>query len=238
MIPKRAAFYWSGPPMSWLRQQSIDTFKRWNPDWEVTVLDGSNIPTLATGLRGEVLKSDWARYRWLVDRGGFYFDTDFIFTAPIPDIWRAREVALAMKDGTAHGIAVLGGVPGSRFWSRVESACQFRANTGIAFDYQALGVKLLWTLQGVKTDLREVITGLGERFFEIPLHQVQPVGWAHVEFLWSNTNFPPPADLVGLHWYGGDRLSEEYERQIGPESHKTHPCLVTRTLEAVGACHV
>lgn len=238
MIPKRAAFYWSGPPMSWLRQQSLETFKQWNPDWEVTVLDGSNAPNLAPGLRGEVLKSDWSRYRWLRDVGGFYFDTDFVFTAPVPDAWLGRDVALVMPEGRAGGIAALGGVKGSRFWSRVADSADFRVQIGLVHDYQALGVKLLWTLQGSDTDLRQAVSDCEESFFDIPLGQVQPVAWSFVEYLWSDTGFRLPSGCVGLHWYGGDRLSEEFEPKVGPELTKTFPCLVTRTLEAVGAAHV
>jgi hypothetical protein len=33
MIPMRAFFFWGGGPMSWLRAQTIKTFKRHNPAW-------------------------------------------------------------------------------------------------------------------------------------------------------------------------------------------------------------
>jgi hypothetical protein len=36
MIPRLMSFYWSGP-LSWLHFMTLETFRRWNPDWEMRV---------------------------------------------------------------------------------------------------------------------------------------------------------------------------------------------------------
>jgi hypothetical protein len=92
MIPKRAFFFWSSPkPMSWLRSLSIQTFKKFNPDWEVTLFD--KVPL--NGMH-PVHRSDLFRYEELAERGGVYFDTDIVFFRPVPESLLQHDAVISV----------------------------------------------------------------------------------------------------------------------------------------------
>ena len=81
MIPKRAFFMWEGPgKLSWLRQLSIDTFMKHNPDWQVDLI---RVPHKARLLSEQA--TDIFRYAELATNGGYYFDTDVVFYRPVPE---------------------------------------------------------------------------------------------------------------------------------------------------------
>ena len=96
MIPRRAFFFWDGEEMSWLRKQSIETFKALNPTWEVEILDGTNIPIKGKSRLARVGRSDWGRYKALLDKGGVYFDSDIMFCRAIPDSWLEYDMVLPL----------------------------------------------------------------------------------------------------------------------------------------------
>lgn len=42
MIPKRAMFYWSGAPLSWMRFNTLWSFRKLHPDWEMILFRGES----------------------------------------------------------------------------------------------------------------------------------------------------------------------------------------------------
>src|SRR3972149_10506703 len=113
MIPKRAIFYWQGPPMGWLRRQSVETFRSLNPTWEVVLMELPSEASLLT----RVHASDIARYTALAEGGGLYFDTDIIFCRPVPEGWLRHELLLPLDElGLFSHVACLGGAPASPFF--------------------------------------------------------------------------------------------------------------------------
>ena len=224
MIPKRAMFYWSGPPMSWLRQQSIETFKKHNPDWEVVLLGGDYD---SDSFKLRVIHSDLVRYENLHTLGGMYFDTDIIFTAPIPDEWRSKDNAIVARDGLAQGIACLGAKQGSRLFGSLVDRCNERLQSKIILAYQSLGIKLF-----ADSDVRRMAANFGESIFQIPIERLFAAPWSGVELLWSDTPMVVPGDAVGVHWFGGDEISREMEPKITPDTLDKHPCLLTRMLKS------
>lgn len=228
MLSKVAAYYWEGPPMSWLRQQSIASFRHLNPDWEVRglvrpqALDGEDT------MRARAIRSDLARYRWLAEDGGLYFDTDIIWRRPIPEAWRDSDVLIPMRaEGIVHSIAVLGGTPG-RFWKHVADVAGMTAEGTEPLAYQSLGVKLLNGVIGYSAPVPSVVGMLGERFLSYPHHQILPVSWAYAERLWSAKKLLFDDDVVGVHWYGGDPLSIDMEPRMRGTS--DDPSCVIRDL--------
>ena len=225
MIPKKAWFYWSGPRMSWLRQQSLETFQRLNPSWECKFIHVKKEP--AEGLlRDRVVQSDLARYQTLHSEGGMYFDTDIIFLKPIPDLWIYRDVCMVSKDGAAQGVAVLGGREGSLFFLSLVTHCKERLNSKVMMAYQSLGIKLF-----IGKDTRKMASDFGESLYEIPIELLFPRPWGAVEDLWSDIQIPLHPEAVGIHWFGGDELSREMEPKIMPGTLDEYPCLLTRVLK-------
>lgn len=208
MIPRIAHFYWAGKPMSALRAASIQSFKQHNPEWEVRVHGHKH----EDKYRDIILESDLMRYTVLHGVGGYYFDTDIIFRRPIPDSWLQHDNACVMYDGgVVRGVAILGAKPGSVFFKRLAEAALERSRSPIVCDFQALGVKLVHNLTGPSHDMREYAANCGEGMWNIPHAAFFPVDWCFVELLWSPGYPDLTNDTIGIHWFGGDRLSQEYE---------------------------
>lgn len=216
MIPKRAIFFWEGREMSWLRRLSLDSFRRWNPEWKVTVIDGNGLSIPKGGFVNTALRSDWARLKALRS-GGFYFDTDIIFLRPIPSYWLDGSLALSVyPDGLCSSVGWIGAAPNNPTIESLESRCSVMSGR---LGCQSMGIKL-WQTAG---DLRKT-----QHFVQIPYSSLIPVSWENTERLWDDWSIPLDSSNVGLHWFGGDRLSEEMEPKIRPESLDDYPCPVTK----------
>lgn len=196
--------------MSWLRQRSIESFRSLNPGWEVQMVNCTDGWPPGEGFRFHALRSDFARYQALYDTGGIYFDTDIVFVRPIPEKWlRSTLLACLFHDRHIAHIACLGGVRGHQFWQSVIARCRHRESTGVPLDCQAFGASLLQKIQAPsETDSIGIPSFLPCRFDEI-----EKLWWAGG--LWRPT---VPEESIGVHWYGGDRLSNDMEPLFTEES--------------------
>ena len=228
MIPKIAWFYWEGGEMSWLRKQSLKTFRRLNPDWDVWVVDDSACKSEALKsiphLRGIVLRSDYTRYQLLAEHGGIYFDTDFIFVKPIPEEWLNPDVLMSIHPTESYclHIACLGASPNNRFYSDLSDFAGLCASDGALLAHQSLGIDLMRKF-GPNAGMAAAKRNLSLK--SIPFSQLIPVAWDDCLALWSPQGYRPlPENTVAVHWFGGDRLSNEFENNI-PKG-----CLVNRLV--------
>ncbi len=203
MIPKVAHFYWYGDePLPALRRQSVDSFRAFHPDWSVSVHHSGDGPAT---FRTKVLRSDAARYGVLHRAGGVYFDTDIIFTRPIPEAWLERDLILpCMPSGEIYGVHVLGATPGSEFFRQAIERVKLRMESPKMLGCQSLGTHL-WC----ETNLLDLADRMRLSVQIVPLEAYLSVSANVVEVLWSPIAMS--RGIYGLHWYGGDRLSEEYQ---------------------------
>lgn len=205
MIPKRAIFYWEGPEMTWLRKQSIETFRVLNPSWTIDVIDGEDIPIRGSTRLAIVGRSDWARYKALLAGGGVYFDTDFVFCKPIPDSWLEKQMILPFCDRCSLGhVALLGCEPGNKWAEMMDEACGKIVSTGIPLNYQSLGIPLA----------NRCITAVQQYKIEwVEPDIMLPVVFTKCEYLWTDGIALSPL-TIGVHWYGGDWTSMAMEEKV------------------------
>jgi mannosyltransferase OCH1-like enzyme len=108
--------------------------QRLMPDWEMRLWDDRDnldlmerhLPQFSVrfkNIQRGVVKADIARCLYMHTFGGFYIDTDYKFSRPIPDellrhecILPASRDADQMSPGFRIGNAVLGSEPGHTFW--------------------------------------------------------------------------------------------------------------------------
>jgi hypothetical protein len=221
MIPKRASFFWEGIPMTWLRAQSVASFRALNPGWDVQVIDGHGLPIAPDSHLSIVHRSDMARYAELHQRGGFYFDTDIVFTQPVPDEWLRHDLVLSQNN-----IAILGSQPGEYWFSLLYASAIDQHRTGRRVGYQGYGVNLVNRLVG---NLR------GRDVLWLDEDVILPVLWNDSEKLWNDTDRPISGMTLGVHWFGGDLLAQKMEQVADEKWAETSKCLVAKALQAVRA---
>ena len=228
MIPNCMAFYWEGGPMSWLRLQTLDTFTRLHPAWELV-----RIPALTekrfAGLPLDT-RSDIARWRWLAENGGWFMDTDLVWLGPLPEIDDDAEAVMTIDSGTRgpEGRAFAMGVVGAALpqWSDLgegfaAAVCK-HATAATASDHQSAGTKAI--CRAWQEEPTNYITNLPGRL-------LYPFGHAQrdLDKAWD-PEVELPEGLIGLHWSGGHASSRAAEASVTPEWMRGHRAPVAQAL--------
>lgn len=242
MTPRRAFYTWSGPPesMPWLRRLTVETFKKYNPEYSVHHILVESHPSEH---RHVAVRSDLARYRELVENGGVYFDTDIVFLGPLPQeieeypfsITMDRSVMRESPMHEAHpdtpgfsNIGLMASEKGHPFFSDVLQAAEARSMTD-GLKYQDLGVQMLKTMFWGKHE-PQIAEKYG-LFYNIPLDCILPIRWWHINKLFNGTPFDPPSWCIGVHWYGGNQESRRFCQRVTAENYKAHPCYLTKAID-------
>ena len=208
MIPNRMTFVWVGnQPMSWLRLQSVQTFAKFHPGWDIQVVHPTPfpLPGLARDTQADVL-----RWGLLADSGGWFADTDIIFTRSLEDEIGAPEgFALITKDGGTEGpeglrfaIGLMAAPPGH---PTIKELARRAAHAATASDHQSAGTCLL----------AAAWTSLPGRGFvkNLPACLLYPFGHSQrgLDKAWD-PEVELPEDIIGLHWSGGHPSSRAAEQ--------------------------
>jgi hypothetical protein len=208
--------------MSWLRSQGIESFRVLNPSWEIDVIDGSGIPLKPECHLDVVHRSDWARYRALHEQGGMYFDTDIIFTRPVPDEWLQHSLVLSK----CH-VACLGAEPRDRWFKLLDNTCADIYTRGHMASYQGYGINL--ALKMMENVRDQDVLWLDDDV-------ILPVLANNTELLWNPSARPPNGERsIGVHWFGGDPLAQKMERIATEKWAATSECLVARAWQRLRA---
>lgn len=253
MIPHIAYFYWAGTPIPWIRRQSLISFRDHHPGWDVVL--GS--PEEQDPLRGirclrdtitdptlpPVARSDVWRYQVLAETGGFYADTDVIFTRNVTplfegkryDAWITLDMgtpvpcfgwcrnSLGKRMGRVEiSIGVLAGVPGSPFFERAAVVAKQHPPKP---DYQCFGTQMLashWPSIASGSKVGNIPAGA---FYQGSTNK-------DVSRLWKSGDLE--SDIYGLHWYGGSPESAPYMNALSLED---LPDSLVRDVIILGRSH-
>ena len=209
--------HWHDPQnMPWLRAQSVRTFRKYNPTWDLRVI-GTPADIAEKGLE-YAQEADWTWWRMLHDHGGFLVASDVISLRPIPDEWRYADLCVQTRGGNVFQFAALGAAKDNGLMQCAEEACEGLAPIVASKNrnvYQALGVNLLSNLTC------DHIEQFGS-IYEMPESAFCFYDWAaDVNSMWTvegPTKYLPD-DAIGVHWYGGhdeSRIRESTAREGGP----------------------
>ncbi len=226
--------------MSWLRGLGVETFRRQNPDWEVTLYQRP------PGQMHPVHASDLWRYEILADEGGVYFDTDIIFFRPFPDELLQHDVVLSCHPRHRFSnIGCLLASPDNPFFREIAQYAKRRYVEMVDtkfWDGQLIGSPIFnrmfqeWCkMERKEFDPEELMAFLSDRyqirFGLLPYRFVTPIDSFGLHRLYNNIPFRPPAETIGVHWYAGDRFnSKPFEKRIDADNWRNHNCYLTQAL--------
>lgn len=171
MIPHRAFFVWLGQPMPTWAAENIRRFRELNPEFEVIVCEGEgNMPPAwkeqcrtLRGKHGLCQQADLIRVWLLLEHGGWYFDTDFVFLRPMNELYAEfdrfpRGAFLTRHKGRLNLIA--NGVIGARADSNLLTSLRYALDQTVGRHSQpewgAFGPQLYTRLITLNPDLAQV----------------------------------------------------------------------------------
>jgi hypothetical protein len=225
---------------------SIFSFRVLNPSWKVDIVrvDGAN--------RVEIVKrSDIARYRELAEGGGFYFDTDILFTRSLNDFqFGGNDTGVSFElQGPMRILDEAGKLYPSQYmpvWFSIGSLFSagdnafFRAAHEFAEtaidgpDSQSCGIHALLERFGTLDMARAEFPQ--HTFMNIPRVAFLPVRWDHARLLYTESaglerEIIDNRSVYGVHWYGGDASASIAESWT--EGTYWHGCVLGRLLEVL-----
>lgn len=244
MIPKVLYLYWGGGPLSFLRYLTVYSFRKFNPNWTIIVYypveDSGKAKTWSTDEQGktyegknwfpeltklgvrfepmdmrlyglnnampEVFKSGICRYYNLAMFGGVYCDFDIIFFKPL-DI--PKDVHSVFSYNTVdryYSDGFIACTPDNELFKKVYHIVK-SANGG---GYQSRGPDA-WNYN--------IPCPEGEGFWNIEMDLLYYYDSNFVkDIVEIGRKAAFPDESIGMHWYGGNPLTRDWEEWITPNS--------------------
>jgi len=214
----------------WDTREKQDFFTYEGPDYsteinilpvEQKVVSIDEVSDLVYKSLTPVHQSDLFRWWLLRTQSGWYADMDILWTAPMVDCH--RSMAICQTRGHM-AIGLLGSDGDNRFYSDVFQLALVRVSNE---DYQSAGTRTIHELlTGIKgqNKINHVFSLIrlrygGDVVEDLPEETVYP--WYYPEMAQVFVaRLNVPVNTVGIHWYGGTDLAQEYTTLLrGPSSH-------------------
>ncbi len=274
-IPRCMSFFWSGR-LSWIRYLTLETFRRWNPDWQMRLY----VPDVTLGSRqwrtperddtgyhgtgyGGCLKalgieavsylppvdgvapaqaSDLAAWSVLATEGGWYADMDILWLGPMDGVAAkvAQADAVFCLESGMLAVGLLAGRPRCEIFQTI-------LRTAVASpridQYQNFGTDAAYRTFRPPGRSRETIgtrtvAEIRRRYRQLrvdvlPDVTVYPWDWRQIDEIFERDN-PPPAGAVGIHWFGGSAVAQEWIRRLVPDNWQQFSNTFTACLRQLG----
>ena len=172
--------------------------------------------------------SDFCEWEQLGTRGGWFADMDILFVRPMPSV-RHANVVFCLQDGYM-AIGLLGASPGCRLFQEIAR----RALAGYcAADYQSTGAEAVYKLAKLGIHWGRV-NAPGDKCLArfradypdlaivgLPPETVYPYSCKQINRIFGETN-SLPAQCVGIHWFGGNSLSQQWNDRLTHENYREY----------------
>ena len=162
----------------------------------------------------EVMRSDLARWKILSEEGGWWSDFDILYIRPLWDSTRGISVLGAYQKDRANGLMESIGFLGSSidefakdFYKEVLHNAKVNCNLK---KYQSAGrFAFAPVLNNWINDNRVCM---------LPYEIVYPVQSWEARYLYSNFDRELTLETIGIHWYGGFKQSQEFEKKVNKDN--------------------
>ena len=237
-VPPILHVYWRGREgPGWLRSQTLETFRRHHPGWEVRAyLDPGDEqrpgwwPDLAEAMPPDA-RSDVVRWCALEAEGGVFTDLDVLFLRRFS--WSTDRLLLTTDGGTpevgggrAFAIGVVASPPGDPIVAELARKARSWSGTwNPTWSHQAFGTGML------AYELADAEVAAGRRTKNLSAGLLYPQGFLRQDNarLWDEDG--PEIDvrrLLGLHWGGGHEMGRVAADAADEDWALTSNCLVAR----------
>ena len=181
--------------------------------------------TFLTKEAPEPHKSDLLTWQILATKGGLWCDMDIVFCRPLNDMFKyynpdsdtvlCYDNRIPEYDGSpSKPIGFLLSSPNNIFFKRaiLESKNNYKSSS-----YQSIGTVTLKRLGNTIEECKR-------KFYTNVIENINPDHIYHFHHKKIsqiyNKNIKIPEQLIGIHWYGGHPLSQEFNNRINLENYK------------------
>lgn len=190
------------------------------------------------GVGGPAHASDLCGWWYLANEGGWYSDMDILWLRPMQDAigpYRNSDAVFCMEDGYL-AIGLLAGRP-CGLWREVWESIRSEPGT----NYQHYGTDALYRYAkaaagsspvGIRAVEAIRAKHQHDRVQVMPDATVYPFDWRQIADIFERTS-TMPTDAVGMHWFGGDEISQRWNRLLTPANWREYRNAFTQCLEAL-----
>jgi hypothetical protein len=142
--------------------------------------------------------------------------------------YRNDDAVFCLESGYL-AVGFLGSKPNCPLFADILNAAKPNQN------YQGFGTDLLGQFsggQGIKAidRLRDKYPLL--RIVNAPQETVYPFDWREIPKLFTN-QLPLPPKTLGVHWFGGSQLAQQYNNLLTPDNYNNHPSTITNCIRII-----
>ena len=157
----------------------------------------------------ETFKSDYLRWRLLSTEGGVWSDFDIVYFRSMTSLTcNIKENAdidtgLCPYECGTQAVGFLFSEPGNPLFAKLEILAREKWNPNA---YQSVGTNLFYLPEMQPSNFPI-------NLLNIPKNAVYFLDWKCTNEIFVK-NVPLPNDAIGIHWYAGDPLAQEYDARI------------------------
>ncbi len=183
----------------------------------------------------EVHKADFLRWHLLGSEGGFWSDFDILYINPMDNLCINKkenenvDIGICTYQRNLTAIGFLCGCEDCLFWKHIKILALSRYNPA---GYQSIGSQLL-------NDEFDIAPRIKERFSDsIPI-QIHRKSVYHLDynrvadFYNSNVDVFSDKEIIGLHWYAGNEMSQKFENVLNPDNYKTFDNTICKVIDRI-----
>lgn len=183
----------------------------------------------------EVHKSDFLRWKLLAEEGGVWSDMDILYFKPFAEL--KTDCLNSMIDTGVHiypsmGLHAIGLLLSGGQNNFFKTCYEVAKKEFTAEHYQSIGSNILNarypSIFSIKQAHSELIPG------NITASSVYQIPSTHIPMLYNQGyQVVFNDDAIGVHYYGGDRLSKYYENRCLDESSILPACIMTNVVNLI-----
>ncbi len=176
---------------------------------------------------GEAQRSDYLRWHLLYEKGGAWFDMDILFIKPLVNMdlgvsSKSEVDIINCFDSRHNNEQPIGALFSSIKNDYYKSIC-LEVKKCTNFDnYQAIGTVVASRIAFSKESLEQNFPNLKKLYFDYELFYL--LDYQNLNQIYNNNVFTSLKDndkVIGIHWYGGDTLTSQFNNLINKNNYHT-----------------
>ncbi len=178
---------------------------------------------------------DLCQWSVLAEYGGWYSDMDVLWVGSLPaERVKSASAVVCLSDGYM-AIGLMGASPGNPLFRNIQETAVLNYTPR---KYQSTGAEAIYRLAGIWPSWgsfnqpgRLALDRLRERYFieiaELAQETIYPFTYRQTDRIFSEAHDLPPG-CCGIHWFGGNNLSQQWNCRLTHENYGDYDNTYTR----------